>query len=143
MFERSGALFDGDDGALAHAGCRQYDVRRSPPILTRRCREGTARRCTPRRMSRRSPELRSLVRPGASPSASAGNVLEVAAELRDLVIFRELNLFGPWPMKGVFHAIFCRNVVIYFDDDAQAQLWTRFAPCCRKAASSISAIPNG
>jgi len=46
--------------------------------------------------------------------------------LRELVSFRELNLIGKWPMKGRFHAIFCRNVVIYFEDDTQRQIWTRF-----------------
>ena len=33
-----------------------------------------------------------------------------------------------WPMKGKFQAIFCRNVVIYFGDDTQAAIWSRFAP---------------
>ena len=49
-------------------------------------------------------------------------------QLRDLVSFRELNLIGDWPMHGKFQAIFCRNVVIYFNDDTQAQVWSRFAP---------------
>jgi chemotaxis protein methyltransferase CheR len=48
--------------------------------------------------------------------------------LRSLIAFRELNLIGEWPMKGRFHAIFCRNVVIYFNDDTQAQVWSRFTP---------------
>jgi chemotaxis protein methyltransferase CheR len=55
-------------------------------------------------------------------------LVEVAAGLRAIVTFRELNFFGPWPMKGCFQVIFCRNAVIYFDDAARDQLWTRFAP---------------
>jgi chemotaxis protein methyltransferase CheR len=46
--------------------------------------------------------------------------------MRRLVTFRELNLIGRWPMTGRFDAIFCRNVVIYFDEDTQRQLWGRF-----------------
>ncbi len=50
----------------------------------------------------------------------------VGDRLRDLVSFRDLNLIGAWPMKGQFHVIFCRNVVIYFEDDTQRQMWSRF-----------------
>lgn len=52
----------------------------------------------------------------------------VSNELRDLVAFRELNLNGAWPMKGPFDAIFCRNVVIYFEEQMQQRVWSRFAP---------------
>jgi chemotaxis protein methyltransferase CheR len=48
--------------------------------------------------------------------------------LRSLVVFRELNLIGNWPMRGKFNAIFCRNVVIYFEEETQARLWSRFVP---------------
>ena len=51
----------------------------------------------------------------------------VGDQLRDLVAFRELNLVGPWPMKGQFHVVFCRNVAIYFDEQTQATVWSRFA----------------
>jgi chemotaxis protein methyltransferase CheR len=65
--------------------------------------------------------------PGGQLDRTASSV-EVAAGLRAIVTFRELNFFEPWPMKGCFQVIFCRNAVIYFDEAAREQLWTRFAP---------------
>jgi chemotaxis protein methyltransferase CheR len=55
-----------------------------------------------------------------------GGALEVGEAMRELVAFRELNLIGAWPMKGRFDAIFCRNVVIYFDEPTQHRMWGRF-----------------
>ena len=51
----------------------------------------------------------------------------VAPALQDLISFKELNLLRPWPVKGPFDVIFCRNVVIYFDEATQQPLWGRFA----------------
>ena len=51
----------------------------------------------------------------------------VKDELRSIVAFRELNLLKDWPMQRPFDAIFCRNVVIYFDRDTQSRLWPKFA----------------
>ncbi len=54
-----------------------------------------------------------------------GNV-RIPAAARDLVTFRPLNLMvNPWPMKGPFDAIFCRNVAIYFDKKTQGELFAR------------------
>ena len=47
-------------------------------------------------------------------------------QLKTMVRFRELNLHADWPMKGRFDAIFCRNVLIYFDNQQQKALWPRF-----------------
>jgi chemotaxis protein methyltransferase CheR len=63
-----------------------------------------------------------------APSNLRPGSVQIADEARALVTFNELNLIGDWPMKGKFDAIFCRNVAIYFDDDTQARLWSRFAP---------------
>ncbi|MEO8114095.1 MAG: protein-glutamate O-methyltransferase [Phenylobacterium sp.] len=51
---------------------------------------------------------------------------EMSPEARRLVVCRELNLMGDWPMQGKFTAIFCRNVAIYFDDPTQERLFGRF-----------------
>jgi chemotaxis protein methyltransferase CheR len=59
---------------------------------------------------------------------SGERVWTVADRVRKLVVCRELNLNGPWPMQGPFQAIFCRNVVIYFDEAAQQRIWSRFVP---------------
>ena len=60
------------------------------------------------------------------PVAGRPGVFSADATLRRLVSFRELNLIGDWPMKGKFDVIFCRNVVIYFDEPTQMRIWTRF-----------------
>jgi chemotaxis protein methyltransferase CheR len=55
-------------------------------------------------------------------------VCQLDDAVRGLVTFRELNLMGTWPMKGPFDAIFCRNVVIYFDESTQMRIWGRMVP---------------
>lgn len=53
----------------------------------------------------------------------------VRPELRTMVEFAPLNLLAPsWPVSGPFDAIFCRNVMIYFDKTTQARILERFAP---------------
>ncbi len=46
--------------------------------------------------------------------------------VRRMVRLARLNLMDPWPMKGPFHVIFCRNVMIYFDKQTQLDLVRRF-----------------
>ena len=53
----------------------------------------------------------------------------VRPELRSLVTFRQLNLLADgWPLEGTFDAIFCRNVMIYFDKPTQRKILERFVP---------------
>ncbi|MEP6867602.1 MAG: protein-glutamate O-methyltransferase CheR [Novosphingobium sp.] len=51
----------------------------------------------------------------------------IAEEAHRITRFRKLNLQGDWPMSGQFDVIFCRNVMIYFDQPARAKLIERFA----------------
>lgn len=60
-------------------------------------------------------------------SATGAGLRRICEHARALVAFRELNLVGQWPMRSTFDAIFCRNVVIYFDTDTRDRLWQRMA----------------
>jgi chemotaxis protein methyltransferase CheR len=53
--------------------------------------------------------------------------IQVAPAVRRLITFAELNLMSDWPFRGPFDAIFCRNVAIYFNQDTQQRLWSRFS----------------
>lgn len=46
--------------------------------------------------------------------------------LTSKIVYKELNLLNDWPMTRLMDAIFCRNVVIYFDQKTQDTLWPRF-----------------
>ncbi len=52
---------------------------------------------------------------------------QVDDKLKRLITYNELNLMAQWPFKGMFDVIFCRNVVIYFDEPTQQRIWSRFA----------------
>jgi chemotaxis protein methyltransferase CheR len=57
-----------------------------------------------------------------------GDGWRASEPLRRLITFNELNLIGDWPMRRQFQAIFCRNVVIYFEEETQSKVFSRFLP---------------
>ena len=66
--------------------------------------------------------------------AQAGYV-RVRPELQKLVTFRPLNLLSDsWGVGGQFDAIFCRNVMIYFDKATQRKILARFVPLMKPHA---------
>lgn len=61
-----------------------------------------------------------------APADRSGEaVYEAVPKLKERLTFRRLNLaHPPFPMKGPFDAIFCRNVMIYFDERVRQGLVT-------------------
>jgi chemotaxis protein methyltransferase CheR len=55
--------------------------------------------------------------------------VRVKNELRQLITFSQLNLLDEhWQLGEPFDAIFCRNVMIYFDKPTQTKILNRFVP---------------
>jgi chemotaxis protein methyltransferase CheR len=52
---------------------------------------------------------------------------QIDDKVKRLITFNELNLMAQWPFRGPFDVIFCRNVVIYFDEPTQMKIWSRFS----------------
>jgi chemotaxis protein methyltransferase CheR len=66
---------------------------------------------------------------------SQQGMVRVRPELRQLVSFRQLNLLEEsWQLSGQFDAIFCRNVMIYFDKTTQRTILSRFVPLMKPHA---------
>jgi chemotaxis protein methyltransferase CheR len=57
----------------------------------------------------------------------AGDVWQLKADVRAMVQFRQLNLLQDFSHLGTFDVIFCRNVLIYFDQDTKAVIFERMA----------------
>lgn len=83
------------------------------------------------RVEKLSPErLRRFFLKGTG--AQAGQV-RVRPELQRLISFRPINLLDvSWPVQGPLDAIFCRNVMIYFDKPTQYRILQRFMPLLQR-----------
>ncbi len=56
-----------------------------------------------------------------------GELWQLNADIRAMVQFRQLNLLQDFSHLGVFDIIFCRNVLIYFDQDTKTNIFSRLA----------------
>src|SRR4029453_3558505 len=56
-----------------------------------------------------------------------GEFWQLNADIRAMVQYRQLNLLHDFAQLGTFDVIFCRNVLIYFDQDTKINIFGRLA----------------
>jgi chemotaxis protein methyltransferase CheR len=56
-----------------------------------------------------------------------GELWQINPDIRAMVQQRRLNLLHDFSQLGVFDVIFCRNVLIYFDQDTKSKIFARLA----------------
>ena len=56
-----------------------------------------------------------------------GELWQLNADIRAMVQHRQLNLLQDFSHLGTFDVIFCRNVLIYFDQDTKASIFDRLS----------------
>jgi chemotaxis protein methyltransferase CheR len=82
------------------------------------------------RMERMSPER--MRRFFIVDKLAGADGYRVRPELQHLITFSRINLLdSTWSVQGPLDAIFCRNVMIYFDKPTQYQILKRFRPLLR------------
>jgi chemotaxis protein methyltransferase CheR len=57
---------------------------------------------------------------------------KVKPALAQHIEFARLNLIEPFPQRGLFHVIFCRNVMMYFDKGTQQDIVQRLSGCLER-----------
>ncbi|MCC9601201.1 hypothetical protein LOC67_11650 [Stieleria sp. JC731] len=69
-----------------------------------------------------------IVKQYFTPAKNQPGSLTVRPEVKQLVTFRQLNLLeDQWPIRTKFDVIFCRNVLIYFDQPTQDSVMRHMA----------------
>ncbi|MFO0630272.1 MAG: protein-glutamate O-methyltransferase CheR [Polyangiales bacterium] len=74
-------------------------------------------------------------------ASRGGERFEVAPALREMCMFRRLNLTqSPWPFTQRFHVIFLRNVLYYFEPDVRAQIMASTWECAEPGAWLVTSL---
>src|SRR6267142_855137 len=78
-----------------------------------------------------------------------GELWQLNADIRSMVQYRQLNLLQDFSHLGTFDIIFCRNVLIYFDQPTKASIFDRMSRMIEPdgvlalgAAESVVGITN-
>jgi chemotaxis protein methyltransferase CheR len=81
--------------------------------------------------------------------AQIGELWQLNSELRGMVQYRQLNLLQDFSSLGKFDVVFCRNVLIYFDQQTKTNIFERIARVTEPdgmlmlgAAESVVGITN-
>jgi chemotaxis protein methyltransferase CheR len=81
--------------------------------------------------------------------AQIGELWQLNSEIRSMVQYRQLNLLQDFSSLGKFDVVFCRNVLIYFDQQTKTQIFERIARVTEPdgmlmlgAAESVVGITN-
>jgi chemotaxis protein methyltransferase CheR len=65
-------------------------------------------------------------------TGNQSGMVKVKPELQNLITYRQVNLLhNDWSLRGPLDAIFCRNVMIYFDKPTQLNILKKFVPLMR------------
>jgi chemotaxis protein methyltransferase CheR len=59
--------------------------------------------------------------------SQSGELWQIAPDIRAMVKYRQLNLLADFGQLGTFDLIFCRNVLIYFDQETKTDVLNRLA----------------
>ncbi len=57
--------------------------------------------------------------------SKVGEMWQISPEIREMVRFRSLNLLNSFSHLGMFDVVFCRNVLIYFDQATKGEVLSR------------------
>jgi chemotaxis protein methyltransferase CheR len=75
---------------------------------------------------------------------------KVKPQLAQQVEFSRLNLIEPFPQRSLFHAIFCRNVMMYFDKPTQQNIVQKLSKCLERGgylfvghSESLTGVEHG
>lgn len=78
-----------------------------------------------------------------------GNNMRLCQQVRDMVSFRPINLLDSYVPLGSFDIVFCRNVLIYFDNEVKSKILQQIAAGLQKdgilflgASESISGLTD-
>jgi chemotaxis protein methyltransferase CheR len=107
------------------ASCQEYDVRiLATDLDSNVLSKAKAAKYSGEQFDHLPPKL--VARLPRTAITVSDNDMTLSEEVRHLIIFKQLNLMSPWPMKEKFDAIMCRNVMIYFDEETKRTLVKRF-----------------
>ena len=122
--DRAGALFardvpEGDEGQARAAGASRF----SRPIISTEVLEKAKAGIYSQFEVQRGLPITMLVK----YFTQTGDTWQIAPEIRAMVQYRPLNLLPDFSSLGSFDVVFCRNVLIYFDQDTKISVLNRIA----------------